>query len=326
MMPRAESHPPNAAANRARLVELGGSGDKSLLNQALQLYEYLFPDRDEREDPELIRERLSHMGKIATDEVLRSRYRESRFHVLAALDSASRVIGFAQFSVLPLAGNIGTIAFMQYAGTADADFMRRAYGTDTDWRRRGVSSALLTKTEEIAAKSGDFLGTLLESEMIGQASTEADIAFTKLRLRIHDRQGSKVIMLRMPGGALVSPHVQPRLSEQSLPIRLHLLFRPSRGAGPVETALIRKIVLAFIDNFRREGFAENDVREAEAKILKRFAAAEAAVLVEPDRLSDITELAQNDTLLKRQIEAAYGDVSAHARRIRSALSGFTGKS
>jgi len=301
---------------------------------AMALYVSLFPDPDERQDPEMIRKRLKDMAKIDTDPALQAKYGKSRFHVLVGRDAEGRVVAYSQFSTLPLSEELDqNIVYHQYVGFADEAFMQEHYGVEGGLRGGGHSYTINAAQRLLAAldaKNAGFengtAGAILESEHIGQAKAtdKRALYFTRLRLEIHNRMGAKAIMLEMEDDSLVSPHMQPRLDKDSDPVLLLMLFRPptydKSAIGTTEEMDLERakaFFQAYFDNFRRVGFNEKDIAEAEAIVMEKFARAKKAVLVPPHKLPDITELAKADPDLMAQVKKKYGDPKAQAAAIKA---------
>jgi hypothetical protein len=162
--------------------------------------------------------------------------------------------------------------------------------------------------------------------MIGQAEEDNDIKFTKKRLEIHNKVGAKALMLEMPDGSLVSPHLQPRLSKDVEPIQLLMLYRPSKydeedskKTTELDIGMAKALMVSFINNFDTEGFAPEDVQEARDIIEAKFAKAKRAVLVPPSELPNVCELAKHDEFLMAQTKRTFGDLEAHEKKIQEAL-------
>jgi hypothetical protein len=301
-------------------------------NDARDLYRYLFPNKDEAEPwYAAIVTRLKEMLRLDSSKELQKKYGDSRFHAITAV-SKGNVVGYTQFSTMPLEGG-NVVVFWQYGGVADKNFMKKRYGRQENFREEGIGSAYYVFRHGIAAQDAEKMGykngvagTILEAEFIGQADNESDMRFTKTRLHIHRQMGAKAIMLEMEDGSLVTAHMQPRLSLTSNPILLHMCFRPlrfneeeGRKTTVMDKDLARSLVMSYIDNFDREGFDKKDVQEAREILQDRFAKAKRILLVPPENLPNICELARMDPLLKKQVENDYGSVEAQEARIKKAL-------
>lgn len=309
----------------------GGSKDFRA-NDARDLYRYLFPNKDEAEGwYSAIVPRLKEMLHLDTSAGLQKKYGDSRFHAITAV-SRGDVVGYTQFSTMPLEGG-KVVVFWQYGGVADRAFMQKQYGRRENFRETGMGSAFYVFRHGIAAEDAEQMGykngvagTILEAEFIGQADNESDIRFTKTRLHIHRQMGAKAIMLEMEDGSLVTAHMQPRLSPTSNPILLHMCFRPLRFSEEegrkttiMDKDLARSLVMSYIDNFDREGFGKKDVQEARQILQDRFAKATRALLMSPENLPNICELAKMDPLLMRQVENDYDSLGTQEARIKKAL-------
>ena len=301
-------------------------------NDARDLYRYLFPNRDEAEGwYSAIVPRLKEMMHVDGSAALQKKYGDSRFHAITAV-SKDDVVGYTQFSTMPLEGG-KVVVFWQYGGVADKAFMQKQYGRQENFREEGVGSAYYVFRHGIAAQDAEKMGynngvagTILEAEFIGQADNESDMRFTKTRLHIHRQMGAKAIMLEMDDGSLLTAHMQPRLSPTSNPIMLHMCFRPlkydeaeGKKTTVMDKGLARSLVMSYIDNFDREGFDKKDVQEARQILQERFARAKRVLLVPPENLPNICELARMDPLLKKQVETDYGSLKTQEERIRKAL-------
>ncbi|PJC36834.1 hypothetical protein CO046_03740 [Candidatus Peregrinibacteria bacterium CG_4_9_14_0_2_um_filter_53_11] len=332
--------PADAAKLRESLTTMASFAEIDIENErevdaAMALYESLFPNEDEREPREVIEGRLRDMAKIDTDPELQEKYGQSRFHALVAHDHKGRVVAYSQFSTMPLPEHGENLSFYQYSGIASEEFMREHYGVEGGLRGGGhyyaIDAAKRLLASQDAKKAGfenGNAGAIFESEFIGQAEAddEEGLRFTQKRLEIHNRMGAKAIMLQMEDGSLVSPHMQPRLSAESNPILLLMLFRPptydKSAIGTTEEMDLgraKAFVQAYFNNFRQEGFEESDIAEAEAIVMAKFARAKRAVLVAPNQLPDITELAKDDPDLMAQVKKDYIDPEAHAAAIKAAF-------
>jgi len=67
--------------------------------------------------------------------------------------------------------------------------------------------------------------------------------------------------------------------------------------------------MGWIENFRREGFAHEDVKEAEDEIKARFARCAEVVLLPAKDVPDVVELAKTDPILQKQVLEMYGATS-----------------
>jgi hypothetical protein len=314
-----------------------GSMKDFIPNKARDLYRYLFPNRDEAEPwYAAIVTRIKKMARRDKDPEIAKEFGDSRFHAIVAT-SRKDVVGYTQFSTMPLEDK-SVVVFWQYGGVADHEFMRTQYKRDETFRQEGIGSAFYAFRHGIAANDAKEMGyqnsvrgTILEAEFIGQAENPEDIRFTKTRLHIHRQMGAKAIMLEMEDGSLVTAHMQPRLSPTSNPILLHMCFRPlkydeSEGKKTTEMdkAQARALIMSYIDNFDREGFNPKDVQEARGILQQRFAKAKRVLLVPPENLPNLIELARMDPLLRKQVENDYGPLEAHEQKINAALAAGNG--
>lgn len=294
-----------------------------VIQNGLQLFTHLFPNPDEREDTGSIIERLGNRDM--------RRGKRGCFDVIIGRDALGRVISWHQFSTIPLPDDDGAVAFMQYTGSADEAFMKRAYGQGDGHHGHGIytlNTALMQQIADENARqflscSGGLKGYFLETEFKGQGASDDEIRFTAQRLKIHEMTGAKAIMLRMKNGSLMSPHFQPALSKDSAPIKLLLLFRRSSydAAKLHEQEDIAKdeaerLLLAFIGNFDTEGFHKGDVESVRSLMKSWFRDADSAVLVPPTILPDIVTMAKNDPVLREYATREYGSLSKHATRLK----------
>ncbi len=299
---------------------------------ARNLYRYLFPNKDEAEDwNSAIAPRLHEMMKLASSPSLQRKYGDSRFHAIVSTNKG-QVVGYTQFSTMPLEGG-KVVVFWQYGGVADKRFMRQQYHRNANFREEGLATAFYVFRHGIAdhdAKSmgykGGVVGTICEAEFVGMGDNASDIKFTKTRLHIHRQMGARAMMLEMEDGSLVTAHIQPRLSLASNPILLHMLFRPLHfeqkdmyQTSEMDKGLARSLVMSYMDNFDREGFGTDDVQEARLILQGRFAKARRVLLVPPETLPNMIELARMDPLLKRQVENDYGSLERQEAKIKKAL-------
>lgn len=152
-----------------------------------------------------------------------------------------------------------------------------------------------------------------ESEPRGLGDDAASIKFTDTRLAVHTRAGGRVMMGVTGDGELVNLHLQPRLTADSEPIALHMMFRPlkyqegeEQQRGELKKSDAESMMNAWIGNFRREGFAEKDVKEAEDEIRARFARCDRVVLLPAREVPDAITLAKTDPILEKQLLDMYG--------------------
>ena len=285
--------------------------------EAFKLYEHCFPNPDEREPIADIKARLKDYDKGAADD-------GGNFHALAFADKDGDVVAYSQGSTVP--STEGLFYYWQYGCVADADYMKERFGKDVNPREHGVLNTIhgvnAATLEATAAEKGKpALGMMWESEPRGLGDDKASIQFTDKRLSIHNRAGGRVLMGMTKEGEMVNLHLQPRLTADSEPIALHVMFRPlqyqegdeqKRGSMPKPAA--EAMMLGWIDNFRREGFAEKDVAEAEAEIRARFARCDQIVLLPAGEVPDAITLAKTDKILEKQILDMYGVKDLDAAR------------
>lgn len=276
---------------------------------AFKLYRYLFPNKDEREETSVIKDRLKvyDQGALPSGE---------GFFALGITDKKNNVIAYTQGSTVPC--DQGVFYYWQYGGVADANYMKKNYGRDVNPREHGVlnvihaaNAATLSAAATTAGKPA--LGMIWESEPRGLGETSSDIQFTAKRLEIHNRAGGRVMMGMTKEGELVNLHLQPSLGEGKDPIALHMMYRPlayeegeemKRGEMKKEDAA--SMLAAWTNNFRVEGFAEKDVAAAEAEMKTRMDGCAKILLLPASEVPDVVTLAKNDEILERQVLAAYG--------------------
>lgn len=299
---------------------------------------------DEAEPVEVIQQRRADMDKLGSATFRKTnreewssiaeRYGHSRFRHVALTDRDGVVAGQLQMSVSPV-GDDSVAVFAQYVSVADAEQMaalRDQAGLDgagASARRRGYLTLLHAVSLAVAARDGatcgrsNVIGTFFESEMKGQAGDAEAAAFTYDRLDTHHSVGSRIMMLEMPDGSLLTPHLQPALGDEADPIQLHFMVRfPTYDAAAMGEAVrwesssdqktARDLVQSFFDNFEREGFAKADVDAARSEIMGRFDRAARVVFLPPEQTPDMLQLAAWDPLLRDQVIKDYGSLEEQA--------------
>jgi hypothetical protein len=295
-------------------------------SDAFKLYEHCFPNPDEREPIGDIKDRLKHYDGGAEKD-------GGNFHALSFADKEGHVVAYSQGSTVP--SKQGLFYYWQYGCVADGDYMKERYGSKSNPREHGVlntihgvNAATLEATAE--ATKQPAIGMMWESEPRGLGDDKSSIQFTDKRLAIHNRAGGRVMMGMTKEGELVNLHLQPRLTADSEPIALHVMFRPLKYAegdeqkrGAMEKSSAEAMMMGWVDNFRREGFAEKDVAEAEAEIRGRFARCESIVLLPANEVPDAVTLAKSDPILAKQILDMYGvgDLDAARAFYEKAMAG-----
>jgi len=284
-------------------------------SDACALFIDAFPNGDEREPWKRgAMARVQEMANRDRDPKLAKKHGLSWFHAMTAVNNG-QVVGYTQWTTMPL-GNGDSLVFWQYGCAANKGFMLERYGRDETFREKGIGSAFYVLRHGISAAAaknmgytGNLVGTICEAEYIGQAFSDDDIRFTKTRLHIHRQMGAKAMILEMEDGSWVTAHLQPKMSPTSNPIRLNMMFRPvkfdeSEGKKTTEIpkAQAQAMVMSYIDNFNREGFPDEDVDWARQILKKDFARAVKVLLVAPEDLPNIVEMARMDPLLKEQLE------------------------
>ncbi|MDD5340560.1 MAG: hypothetical protein PHV13_04920, partial [Candidatus ainarchaeum sp.] len=303
-------------------VEMLPDTPKHLKKEAKNLYYAMFPNRLERDEWEAIEERVAMMARLPDDASLQERFGKSRFHAILAL-SGQDVVGYGQFTTIPVASDVAV--YGQYGCVASSNYMKRAYGRDDDFRRQQLDVAFYPMTYGIAAQdtSGRVVGTIMESEMIGQGRKRFDMWFSRIRLQIHKRNWVLPVMLEMGDGTLMNPWLQPALGDGKQPYFQHILYRPSSFEGfsrdeisALDPSLAKSLLTSLAGNFRCEGY---DPTAALRIIDERFSMAKRVLLVPPDRLPNIVELAEKDPLLAAQAKREYGRLDRHAKKIADVL-------
>lgn len=278
------------------------------VKDAFRLYRHCFPNPDEREPISEIRKRIKHYKNPLTDD-------GAMFHSHVFADRDGAVVGYSQGSTVP--SEAGLFYYWQYGCVADREYMKRHYGKDVNPREQGVLNTIhgvnaATLAANAAHARRPALGLMWESEPRGLGDDAASIRFTDTRLSIHTRAGGRVMMGVTQDGELVNLHLQPRLTPESEPIALHIMYRPLKyeegdeaQRGEMKKSDAEAMMMGWIDNFRREGFAKKDVQEAEDEIRRRLARCTEVVLLPADQVPDVVTLAGTDPILKKQVLKLY---------------------
>jgi hypothetical protein len=279
------------------------------VGDAFRLYEHCFPNPDEREPIKEIKDRLRRYAQSPSPD-------GADFHVHVFADAQRAVVGYSQGSVVP--SDAGMFYYWQYGCVADGEYMKAQTKRDVNPRQHGVLNTIhgvnAATLNAAAAKEGvPALGMLWESEPRGLGADPDSIKFTDTRLAVHTRAGGRVMMGVTAEGELVNLHLQPRLTADSEPIALHMMYRPLKYEEGDEQKRVdmkksdaASMMNAWISNFRREGFAEVDVKEAEDEIRARFDRCERVVLLPAAQVPDAITLAETDPILKQQLFDMYG--------------------
>ncbi|QDS68887.1 hypothetical protein FKW77_007698 [Venturia effusa] len=221
------------------------------------LYSASFPKRLERERSDLIITRLSAQfaGK---------REGLAPYHIVGIRDSDGGAIGAAHFSVLPIDGGQFVVPYLQYIYVRSAN------------RRQDMSEVLHTMTLAVAIADAQAMGgravpvTMFETDPPGYGHDDESRAFSTLRAKVHANGGAVAVVLNKDGKQL-SPHVQPGLEVGDSPLTVCWVLRPS----PVQTTpwtisdLGNKLLKAYYQNIRDEGFPEENISLAENMAEKR---------------------------------------------------------
>lgn len=297
------------------------------------LYEHCFPNPDEQSPWSEMKGTISDMARIDKavkgSAKLQKKYKALRYHDVVVL-SEKDVIGFTSFATIPLDSE-NTVVYGLYAGVADPAFMKKQYGGGRYLIGNDIISRLYVLAHGLAQEDAmkrvyakNVAGTFMESEFIGQANDEQGIRETKARLRMHSSHGALTMMLDT-GNGLITPCVQPALSDDSNPLLMHLLFR-ERMINPDRLDRITEIDLRTAMNLMRSHAYSYEWQSTESEIVQmhrtidqRIGAAKRAILVPPRELPNIVELARMDPMLMAQVERDYGSIAEHSQRIKSAL-------
>jgi hypothetical protein len=289
------------------------------VRDAFRLYEHCFPNDDEREPIEDIKDRIKQYEGLSPPD-------GADFHAHVFADKEGAVVGYAQGSTVPC--DAGLFYYWQYGCVADRDYMKEHYGKDVNPREQGVlntihgvNAATLQATADRTGKPA--LAMLWEAEPRGLGHDGPSIRYTDLRLSIHNRAGGRVMIGVTADGEYVNLHLQPRLTADSEPIALHMMHRSlkyepgeEKKRGELDKSTAEAMMLGWIENFRREKFPEKDVQEAENEIRRRFARCEKILLLPADEVPDVVALAKTDRILRKQIFKMYAvDNLADARRV-----------
>jgi hypothetical protein len=214
------------------------------------LYVNSFPKREERENPDLIIERLAKQDSG-------ERSGCAPYRLIGIRDCLGAPIGAAHISALPLPGGQFAVPYLQYIYVREEN------------RRQDMSEVMHTLVLAVAAADAakdnrTVPFTFFETEMRGQGDDEESRKFSHSRTEIHDKSGGMALMLIRDGEEL-SAHVQPGLEEGDPPITLVWVIRPSPTPGrPYDIqALARDLIAAYYQSLRDEGFPEQNIRMAE---------------------------------------------------------------
>ncbi|MDO8553790.1 MAG: hypothetical protein Q7S22_03205 [Candidatus Micrarchaeota archaeon] len=295
-----------------------------------ELYGNSFPNPDERSPWSAMIGSVGDMNHIDHSAKLQAKYRHLRYHDVVALKGRA-VAGFTSFATMPLESG-KSVVYDLYTGVADRLFMLGTYGIDTEFRSRGIAHYFYVLRHGMAEEDGrklgyssEVAGTMLESEMIGQANDEQSIRNTRTRLQIHQRMGALVLMIDAGSDCWITPHLQPKLSDDSNPLLMHLLFRRLQADGvhlnhicEIDRELATSFLRAYIYSFEHQS-TTTEIDEMRSNTDSRLAAGKRFILVPPDKLPDMVTLASNDPLLREQIERDYGSFDGHARKVKQVL-------
>lgn len=248
-------------------IELVSSSDFATVYDAM--YVSMFPRREERERSDLIVDRLAAQAAGLRDGL-------ATYRVVGIRDSNGKAIGAAQFSVLPLGGSEGESATLFAVPYLQYIYIR------SQNRRQDMSEVLHTMVLAVSAADAAISGrsvpfTLFETEPPGHGSDETSREYASQRARIHSNAGGVALVLRRKAdGKVLSAHVQPGLEEEDSPLTLTWVIRPSPNPGREYdvTKIGRRLVAAYYNSLRDEGFPERNISLAEEIVEKRYGGAE----------------------------------------------------
>jgi hypothetical protein len=109
----------------------------------------------------------------------------------------------------------------------------------------------------------------------------------------------------------INLHLQPRLTKDSEPIALHLMYRPLLDnklsiIEEIDKGTAKNIVIqGFLENFRREQFPDEDVNEVIEEIKERFHKSVKIVLLPAKDIPDSMTIAKTDSLFEKQLLKLY---------------------
>ena len=295
------------------------------------LYCRCFPNPDEQSPWSEMLKTIRDNTHMESSPELQKLYGDLRYHDVVAL-RGRQVVGFTSFVTMPLDGE-STLVYNLYSGKADPRFMRERYGSQGGHAISGLTAAFGLIGHGVAQEDAMRLGygpavagTIMDGEFIGQAGDVSGIVETKRRLGMLGHLGALALMLDTGSGGWITPCVQPALSGTTEQLLMHLLFRGlgidsgrAIDVSGISMELARKLVVAYYHSYEWQSSKE-EVGMYHRDLEARLGAAKRAILVPPEHLPDITELARSDPLLKAQVERDYGSVESHSRKIREALS------
>ena len=106
--------------------------------------------------------------------------------------------------------------------------------------------------------------------------------------------------------------MQPRLTAESSPITLHVMFRPLKFVEGDESKvddfdknLADAMMKGFLANFIDEGFDKSDVEEAKNEVSQRFSSSSKVVLLPASKTPNGLVLARSDAMLAKQMLDAF---------------------
>lgn len=230
------------------------------------------------------------------------------FHAHAFLNGENQVVGYSQGSVMRCGEGGGMVYFWQYGVVNEMS------------RGKGVSKLFHLVNDSVLRFAADrkkvkSLGEIWETEPKGLGVGGEEIKFTKQRLQVHCRAGGRIMLGVSNDGEFFNLHIQPRLTKDSQPIELHLMYRSNASVERVSIDMAKDIVIGFFDNFRREGVVDlGDIAEAQNEIENRLKSCHRIVLLDDSQVPDVVTLAETNQNLENQIFGMYGvDTLAQAR-------------
>jgi hypothetical protein len=90
------------------------------------------------------------------------------------------------------------------------------------------------------------------------------------------------------------------------------------NVSEIDSGLARNLVEAYVLNFAYQ-CEPDELVEYRAEVEKRLSAARRFILVPPQSLPTMAQLANYDPMLKEQLERDFGTLEQHEKRIQNAL-------
>ena len=222
--------------------------------------------------------------------------------------------------------------YLQYAGIADRSYMKKFYNFEGSFRQLGIYSYNMILMEQVGnlhcqrllSRPQGIQGSILETEICGQATTPEEVRYTAKRLTIHEECGAKAILIKSrKNGTWINPHYQPSLSSERNGKKMLLLYKPStskkydrKSVETIDMNMIHKIMTAYIENFRNEGFKESEINKAQNMFEDSILESDEAFLVPPTQTPSIVDFLKTDEFMRRIITASVGDIEKYEKHIR----------